>query len=105
MQHYSLSAEINGLQVRVLPGSPLSCKDLADISNSPQSSLCGDFYGDSIKNAALSQAAAVQALAKINIRGQWIKRTEHLDLNELFERISKHKLEVYARDGKLPESG
>jgi hypothetical protein len=23
MQHYSLSAEINGLQVRVLPGSPL----------------------------------------------------------------------------------
>src|SRR5215472_16002403 len=47
--------------------------------------------------------AAVQAYAKINAQGQWIDRSEHIDLNALFERMSKDELEAYARDGKLPD--
>ena len=46
--------------------------------------------------------AAVQAYAKINAQGQWIDRTEQVNLNELFERMTQEELEVYARDGQLP---
>ena len=46
--------------------------------------------------------AAVQAYAKINAQGQWIDRSEHVNLNELFERMSRKELEVYAQDGTLP---
>ena len=52
---------------------------------------------------ASAVVAAVQAYAKINSQGQWIDRTEHVNLNELFERMKQGELEVYARDGKLPE--
>ena len=45
--------------------------------------------------------AAVQAYAKINAQGQWIDRSEHIDLNTLFERMSKDELEAYAK-GVLP---
>jgi hypothetical protein len=45
---------------------------------------------------------AVQAYAKINAQGQWIDRTEQVNLNELFERMTQEELEVYARDGQLP---
>jgi len=47
--------------------------------------------------------AAVQAYAKINAEGQWIDRTEHVNLNELFERMSREELEAYAKDGVLPD--
>jgi hypothetical protein len=46
--------------------------------------------------------AAVQAYAKINAAGQWIERTETVNLHELFERMTQDELEAYARDGKLP---
>jgi hypothetical protein len=46
--------------------------------------------------------AAIQAYAKINAQGQWVDRSEHVNLNELFDRMSKDELEAYARDGKLP---
>ena len=46
--------------------------------------------------------AAVQAYAKINAQGQWIDRTETVNLHELFERMTQEELEAYARDGKLP---
>jgi hypothetical protein len=46
--------------------------------------------------------AAVQAYAKINAAGQWVDRTEHVNLNELFERMTVEELETYARDGVLP---
>jgi hypothetical protein len=45
---------------------------------------------------------AVQAYAKINAQGQWIDRTEQVNLNELFERMTQEELEMYARDGQLP---
>jgi hypothetical protein len=44
----------------------------------------------------------VQAYAKINAQEQWIDRTEQVNLNELFERMTQEELEVYARDGQLP---
>jgi hypothetical protein len=47
--------------------------------------------------------AAVQAYAKINAQGQWIDRSEHVNLNELFERMSSEELETYAREGALPK--
>lgn len=46
--------------------------------------------------------AAIQAYAKINAQGQWIERSEHVNLNELFERMSREELESYAREGTLP---
>ena len=46
--------------------------------------------------------AAVQAYAKINAAGQWVDRSEHLNLNELFDRMTVEELETYARDGVLP---
>jgi hypothetical protein len=47
--------------------------------------------------------AAVQAYAKINSLGQWIDRSEHLDLNALFARMTAGELDAYAKDGTLPE--
>ncbi|HET8924854.1 MAG TPA: hypothetical protein VFN26_17880 [Candidatus Acidoferrum sp.] len=46
--------------------------------------------------------AAIQAYAKINAQGQWIDRSEHVNLNDLFERMSSAELETYAREGTLP---
>lgn len=46
--------------------------------------------------------AAVQAYAKINAVGQWVDRSEHVNLNELFDRMTVEELETYARDGVLP---
>jgi hypothetical protein len=55
-----------------------------------------------VEVTASAVVAAVQAYAKINAQGQWIDRTEHVNLNELFEHMTQGELEVYARDGKLP---
>lgn len=46
--------------------------------------------------------AAVQAYAKINAAGQWVDRSEHVNLNELFDRMTAEELESYAREGVLP---
>lgn len=51
---------------------------------------------------ASAVVAAVQAYAKINAAGQWIERSEHVNLNELFERMTVEELETYACDGVLP---
>ena len=51
---------------------------------------------------ASSVVAAVQAYSKINAQGQWVNRSETVNLNELFERMSQDELENYARNGKLP---
>jgi hypothetical protein len=51
---------------------------------------------------ASAVVSAVQAYAKINAQGQWIDRSEHVNLNELFERMTNDELEVYAKDGRLP---
>ena len=38
----------------------------------------------------------------INASGQWVERSEHVNLNELFERMSREEMEAYAKDGLLP---
>ena len=55
-----------------------------------------------VEVSASAVVAAVQAYAKINAAGQWVDRSEHLNLNELFERMSAQELEAYAQDGTLP---
>jgi hypothetical protein len=35
--------------------------------------------------------AAVQAYSKINETGRWVERSEHVNLNELFEQMTLHK--------------
>ena len=46
--------------------------------------------------------AAIGAYAKINARGQWVERSETVNLNELFDRMTRSELDNYARDGTLP---
>jgi hypothetical protein len=52
---------------------------------------------------AAAVVAAVQAYSKINATGQWIERSESVNLNELFDRMTTAELEAYARDGSLPD--
>jgi hypothetical protein len=55
-----------------------------------------------VEITAAAVVAAVQAYAKINAQGQWIDRSETVNLHELFERMTQDELEGYARDGRLP---
>lgn len=59
-------------------------------------------HAGSVEVTSAAVVAAVQALAKINAQGQWVDRTEHVNLNELFDRMSRDELESYAKDGTLP---
>ena len=55
-----------------------------------------------VEVSAAAVVAAVQAYSKINATGQWIDRSEHVYLNDLFERMTLKEMEAYARDGSLP---
>ena len=44
--------------------------------------------------SASSVVAAVQAYSKINAQGQWVDRSETVNLHELFERMSQGELET-----------
>jgi hypothetical protein len=46
--------------------------------------------------------AAVQSLAKINSRGEWIERSEVTDKAAVFARMTDAELETYSTTGKLP---
>jgi len=46
--------------------------------------------------------AAVQAYSKINASGQWVDRSEHIDLNALFAKMPAEEMETYAQKGSLP---
>jgi hypothetical protein len=56
-----------------------------------------------VEVTAAAVVAAVQAYSKINAQGQWVDRTEQVSLNEVFERMSQEELEIYAKEGTLPE--
>jgi len=58
---------------------------------------------DGVTDNAAAVVSAIQAYAKINSAGQWVDRTEQVNLNDLFARMSDQKLEAYARDGSLPD--
>ena len=57
---------------------------------------------DGVTVNAGSVVQAIQAYAKINSAGQWIDRTEQVNLNDLFSRMSGEELEAYAKTGNLP---
>jgi hypothetical protein len=57
---------------------------------------------DSITVNAGAVVAAVQAYAKINAAGQWIERTEQVNLNAMFDKMSVAELDAYAKTGELP---
>lgn len=56
-----------------------------------------------VEVTASAVVAAIQACAKINAQGQWIDRTEHVNLNELFDRMTHDELEAYSKGAKLPD--
>ena len=58
---------------------------------------------ESVEVSASSVVAAATALAKLNAAGQWIDRTEQINLNSLFDRMTGQELEQYAKDGILPD--
>lgn len=55
-----------------------------------------------VEVTASAVVAAIQAYAKINAQGQWIDRSEDINMNELFERMTLEELEAYAKEAKLP---
>jgi hypothetical protein len=57
----------------------------------------------SVKVTASAVVAAAQAYSKINSYGVWIEKTEQVNLNELFEKMTSEELRLYAEKGVLPE--
>jgi hypothetical protein len=55
-----------------------------------------------VEVSATAVVSAVAAYAKINASGQWVERSEHINLNELFDRMTRDEMETYAREGSLP---
>jgi hypothetical protein len=51
---------------------------------------------------AAAVVSAVAAYARINSKGEWVERSESVNLNDLFERMTAPELEAYASDGVLP---
>ena len=51
---------------------------------------------------ASAVVSAIQAYSKINAAGQWIDRSEQVNLNDLFDRMTTRELEDYAQNGTLP---
>jgi hypothetical protein len=56
-----------------------------------------------VKVTAAAAVAAVATLSKINAAGRWIDRSEHVDLNSLFDKMTRAELEEYAVSGQLPD--
>jgi hypothetical protein len=51
---------------------------------------------------ASAVVSAVVAYAKINASGQWVERTDHINQKELFDRMTREEMELYAKDGTRP---
>ncbi len=58
---------------------------------------------DDVSVNASSVVQAVAVYARINSEGKLVDRSERVDLNELFHRMSREELDSYAKEGKLPE--
>ena len=57
---------------------------------------------DDVQVTASSIVGAAVALARINADGEWIAPSERVSLHELFERMTREELRVYAEIGRLP---
>jgi hypothetical protein len=51
---------------------------------------------------ASAVVSAIQAYAKINAAGEWVDRSETVNMSELFSRMSQQELENYAKTGVFP---
>jgi hypothetical protein len=58
--------------------------------------------GTNVEVNASAVVAAVVAYSKINSEGRFVERSERVDLNALFEKMSKDELLHYAETGRLP---
>jgi len=52
---------------------------------------------------AAAVVSAVSTYARLNSRGELIERTETVNMNSLFERMSTQELDLYAKEGVLPD--
>jgi len=59
--------------------------------------------GTEVDVTAAAVVQAVVAYAKINSEGRLVERSERVDLNALFEKMSKDEMLTYAETGKLPD--
>ena len=60
---------------------------------------------EKVDDVPVNAAAVVQAIAtytRINAQGQLVERSEQVNLNDLFDRMTLEELETYAKDGTLP---
>jgi hypothetical protein len=56
-----------------------------------------------VRVTAASVVAAVTVYGKLNSAGRFVNRRETVDLNALFDRMSRDELETYAVSGTLPD--
>jgi hypothetical protein len=55
-----------------------------------------------VEVSAAAVVSAVAAYAKINASGLWVERSEHINLKELFDRMTREEMVAYAKEGTLP---
>jgi ribosomal protein S14 len=55
-----------------------------------------------VEVTAAAVVQAVAAYARINSEGRLVERNERVNLNQLFERMTRDELREYAESGKLP---
>ena len=56
-----------------------------------------------VKVNAAAVVSAIGTYARINSRGEMVERTEAVNLNALFERMTLTELDAYAKEGALPD--
>lgn len=59
--------------------------------------------GHEVDVTAAAVVQAVVAFARINSEGRLVDRAERVDLNALFEKMTREELREYAESGKLPD--
>jgi hypothetical protein len=59
--------------------------------------------GTDVVVTAAAVVLAVAAYARINSEGRLVERSERVDLNQLFDRMSQEELQKYAETGRLPD--
>lgn len=55
-----------------------------------------------VEVTASAVVSAVQVYARIGANGQWVDPSERISVHELFERMSREELQIYAETGRLP---
>ena len=58
--------------------------------------------GHDVEVTAAAVVQAVAAYTRINSEGRLVERSERVDLNLLFEKMTRDELRQYAESGKLP---